>query len=149
MVCQACGRSTQNENANYCEYCGTSFRENRNVLYEDVEKENVKETVKTNEIQGDAVIAEEKVISFKNWLGSMILPFIPFVGFLIYIVMLFVWSFSSETPKSKKNWARATLVVGVIAFILLAYFLMSTTMDLINSGFDFNGYIEQINSMYK
>lgn len=145
MVCQACGRSTQNENANYCDYCGTSYRENKNVIYENVEKENVK----ANEIQGNVITQDEKTTSFKNWLGSMLLPFIPGVGILIYIVMLFVWAFSAETPKSKKNWARASLVVGVIGFIFIVYFLMSTTMDLINSGFDFNGYINQINSIYQ
>lgn len=145
MVCQACGRNTQNENANFCEYCGVSYRENKNVINDNVEKENVK----GNEIQGSTLGQEDKSISFKNWLGSMILPFIPVVGFLIYIVMLFVWAFSSETPKSKKSWARASLVVGAIGFIFIMYFLLSTTMDLINGGFDFNSYLNDINSMYQ
>ncbi len=145
MVCQACGRNTENENANYCEYCGTSYRENKNVVYESVEKENIR----TSEMVEKSNEKEEKSTSFKNWLGSMLLPFIPGVGLIIYIVMLFVWAFSSETPKSKKNWARASLIVGVIGFIFIVYFLMSTTMDLINSGFDFNSYMNQINKVYQ
>lgn len=145
MVCQACGRNTENENANYCEYCGTSYRENKNVIYESVEKENIR----TSEMVEKSIENEEKSTSFKNWLGSMLLPFIPGVGLIIYIVMLFVWAFSSETPKSKKNWARASLIVGVIGFIFIVYFLMSTTMDLINSGFDFNSYMNQINKVYQ
>lgn len=145
MVCQACGRNTENENANYCEYCGTSYRENKNVIYESVEKENIR----TSEVVEKSIENEEKSTSFKNWLGSMLLPFIPGVGLIIYIVMLFVWAFSSETPKSKKNWARASLIVGVIGFIFIVYFLMSTTMDLINSGFDFNSYMNQINKVYQ
>lgn len=145
MVCQACGRNTENENANYCEYCGTSYRENKNAVYESVEKENIR----TSEMVEKPNEKEEKSTSFKNWLGSMLLPFIPGVGLIIYIVMLFVWAFSSETPKSKKNWARASLIVGVIGFIFIVYFLMSTTMDLINSGFDFNSYMNQINKVYQ
>ena len=145
MVCQACGRNTENENANYCEYCGTSYRENKNVIYESVEKENIR----TSEIVEKSIENEEKSTSFKNWLGSMLLPFIPGVCLIIYIVMLFVRAFSSETPKSKKNWARASLIVGVIGFIFIVYFLMSTTMDLINSGFDFNSYMNQINKVYQ
>jgi uncharacterized protein YqhQ len=142
MICQACGRNTENENANYCEYCGTSYRESKGVIYE-------KDFVKSNEVQENVIKDEEKSTSFKNWLGSMLLPFIPVVGFIIYIVMLFVWAFSSETPKSKKNWARASLVVGVIGIIFIVYFLVSSTMDLINSGFDFNSYINEINNVYK
>ena len=27
MVCNSCGRDNQNENSNFCEYCGASLRE--------------------------------------------------------------------------------------------------------------------------
>ncbi|MFV0343632.1 MAG: hypothetical protein ACK5JH_12230 [Anaerocolumna sp.] len=145
MICKACGRSTENESANYCEYCGTSYRDSKNVINDSVERE----TIQSNELKEAVTDKENKDTSFKNWLGSMLLPFIPGVGVIIYIVMLFVWSFSSETPKSKKNWARASLIVGVIGIIFIIYILMSTTMDLINSGFDFNGYMNEINSIYQ
>lgn len=144
MVCHSCGRSTQNEEANFCYYCGTSFRENNNV-YEAIKQESTNTSIG----QQGKMESETKAVSFKNWLGSMLLPFIPFIGWLIYIVMLFVWAFSEDTPQSKKNWARANLIVGIISIILIIYFLISVFMQVANSGMDINSYLDQLNSTYQ
>ncbi len=136
MVCKACGRSSANENANYCEYCGTSFRENIPIRQEDysIGREQSTETES---------VGNEKPISFGNWMGTMLLPFIPIVGIFIYIVMMFVWAFGSDTPKSKKNWARASLIVSVIAIILFVFMLTSTMMDIMNSGLSIEDYMSE------
>ncbi|WMJ90048.1 hypothetical protein [Anaerocolumna sp. MB42-C2] len=137
MVCKACGRNTANENANYCEYCGTSFRENIPIRQEDysIGKD------KSMEIESTG---NEKPISFGNWMGTMLLPFIPIVGIFIYLVMMFVWAFGSDTPKSKKNWARASLIISVIAIILFVFMLTSTMMDIMNSGLSIEEYMNQL-----
>jgi len=141
MVCKACGRDTVNENANFCEYCGTSYRENIAIGHED---NNVGARVQqkgTQEIENEE---NEKPISFGNWLGTMVLPFIPFVGIIIYIVMLFVWAFGSDTPKSKKNWARVSLIMGVVGIILFIFVISSTMMDIMNSGLSLEDYMRQL-----
>lgn len=137
MVCKACGRNSANENANYCEYCGTSFRENIPLKQEDFSAANSRQVVEPD------IEEKEKPISFGNWMGSMLLPFIPIVGIFIYIVMMFVWAFGSDTPKSKKNWARASLIVTAAVIILFVFMFTSTMMDIMNSGMDINQYMSQ------
>jgi hypothetical protein len=58
------------------------------------------------------------VVSIGDWIITMILMMIPVVN----LVMLFVWAFSSGTPVSKANWAKATLIFYLIGIILLALF---------------------------
>lgn len=137
MVCKACGRNSASENANYCEYCGTSFRENIPLKQEDYQAVSAQPIVETNNRESD------KPITFGNWIGTMLLPFIPIVGIFIYIVMMFVWAFGSDTPQSKKNWARASLIVSVVLLILFAFMFTSAMMEIINSGMDISQYMKE------
>ncbi|HHT98001.1 MAG TPA: zinc ribbon domain-containing protein [Clostridiales bacterium] len=107
MICKNCGRKSNNDDSNFCDYCGEAFRE-VNIHIE--KEENIKEI---------AELEKGKQISMFNWLGSMCLSLIPLVGPLVYIVMLFVWSFGKDTATSKKNWARAMLIFILISIILL------------------------------
>lgn len=135
MVCKVCGRNSASDNPNYCEYCGSSFREKVPFRQDDFLFTNTQQD-KVN------TAANEKNISFGNWLGSMLLPFIPFVGIFVYIVMLFVWAFGNDTPPSKKNWARATLIITAVSIILLIIMFTSAMTELINSGMDINQYMQ-------
>lgn len=142
MVCKSCGRSTSNENANFCDYCGTSYKE---VIYhQNEERQSIESIVKErNEVEeGD------KPISFRNWMGTLLLPIIPLVGPIIYLVMMLVWAFGSDTNQTKKNWARASLVVGCIFIMLFIILMVNSFTQLINSGFDMNSYMEQMNQFY-
>ena len=58
-------------------------------------------------------------LTIGNWMLTIFLTVIPIVG----IVMLFIWSFSAETPLTKKNWARAVLIWKAIEIILFIIFL--------------------------
>lgn len=129
MECKVCGRHTENEYANFCEYCGTSFRENYQPDY--LEKQNQYEN--NQDIKMDN---NDKSITFGNWMGSLLLPFIPVIGPFIYLIMLFVWSFGSEAPQSKKNWAKAQLIITLISIVIVVYF-MGTTMSSIMNSSDF------------
>lgn len=53
-------------------------------------------------------------ISVGNWMLTLFLTFIP----LVNIIMLLVWAFSSSTPPSKANWAKAALLWMVIFFAI-------------------------------
>lgn len=61
-------------------------------------------------------------LSLSDWLITLLITAIPFVGF----IMLFVWAFSSNTPASKANWAKAILIlmaIGIaLAIIIIAVF---------------------------
>lgn len=117
MKCKNCGREPNNNEANFCDYCGDAFRE-VNIHIE--KEENTKEIVE---------LESGKPISVFNWLGSMSLSLIPLVGPLVYIGMLFVWAFGKNTLTSKKNWARAMLLFILISIILLMMSLSTMIAD--------------------
>ncbi len=57
----------------------------------------------------------EQPVKVGEWILTMILAGIPFVGF----ILMLVWAFGSDTKKSKSNWAKAQLLVMVIAGVLI------------------------------
>lgn len=130
MVCNTCGRHTQNEEANFCEYCGSSFREDRMAAdFASTHSHDAGQTVMQQAGQNANQEALEKPISFMQWLGTyaiLFLPmFIPVIGWVIPLVMLFVWAFANNKSISKRNWSRATLIyvlVNIIIFVI--YFIM-------------------------
>jgi uncharacterized protein YqhQ len=67
--------------------------------------------------------ANNTIVTLGDWIVIIILTAIPFVN----IIMLLVWSFSSSTPTSKKNYARAQLILIAIVFILMLIFGSSIT----------------------
>lgn len=137
MQCKVCGRSTVNDNANYCEYCGSSYRDNITTNPESFSIPNNQPVMNTNNE------TTEKTVSFGNWMGSMLLMFIPVIGIFIYLVMMFVWAFGSDTPPSKRNWARASLIVMIISIVLLIFVFTSAVTELMNSGININDYMSQ------
>ena len=53
-------------------------------------------------------------VSIGRWLGRYFLTWIPFVGGLVYIIMLIVWACTDKFDKTSKNWAIATLIMTAI-----------------------------------
>lgn len=134
MICNTCGRHTQNEEANFCEYCGSSFREHRVISDFAVPGNGETGQQAVQQVgqqvgQNIAQEATEKPITFLHWLGLyavMFIPmFIPFIGWIVPLVMLFVWAFANNTPVSKKNWSRATLIFLLVYFIVAVFALVS------------------------
>lgn len=132
MVCNSCGRERQNEKANFCEYCGISFHEG--------DGHEIKPTYDYSNLNGAEpksvpnsppmpesveLNQKEQPISFLNWLGTLLIPFIPLVGGLVNIVMLIIWSTGgNDVSESKKNWARARLVCSIITLVIVILFIV-------------------------
>lgn len=56
-------------------------------------------------------------VSLGDWMLTIFLLSLP----LVNIILLFVWGFGEQTPISKKNFARASLIwmgIGIILSIL-------------------------------
>ncbi|WP_458119563.1 hypothetical protein [Paenibacillus sp. Z6-24] len=73
------------------------------------------------------------VVSFKDWMITILLMAIPIVN----IVMLFVWGFSGSTNPSKANYAKATLVwigIFIVLYVLLIVIFGAAFMSAINSS---------------
>lgn len=64
---------------------------------------------------------EDETVSIGNWLVTYLIMCIPIVN----IVMLFVWAFSDNSPKSKSNWAKASLIWMAIGIVLCFLFFSS------------------------
>lgn len=135
MMCKSCGRNIQNENANFCEYCGSSFREiDENVVKPSYgystgnERENVSATT-PQPMPPEAInISNAKPVSFLDWLGSYMIRFIPFVGQFVFFIMLIIWSVGNNVSESKKNWARAKLIYSIVWFIIIMLFIFLILM---------------------
>ncbi len=72
-------------------------------------------------------------LSLSDWLITLLITAIPFVGF----IMLFVWAFSSNIPISKSNWAKATLilmVIGIALTLVILFIFGATILGLFDSG---------------
>ena len=63
-----------------------------------------------------------------DWIITSIILAVPIVGF----IMLFVWGFGSNTQPSKANWAKATLIMIGISFVIMLLFFGSIFGVLIN-----------------
>jgi hypothetical protein len=69
----------------------------------------------------DNVSAQQdfKLMSPKEWALTIFLASLPIIGFILVLV----WAFDSSTDLQKKNWAKGTLLLMVIYFILAMLFL--------------------------
>jgi len=69
---------------------------------------------------------ENKPVSISDWIITFLLLAIPVVN----LVMLLVWAFGSSAHPSKKTYAQAALIVGVVAVVLaLAFVLLATLIS--------------------
>ncbi|MBQ7036072.1 MAG: hypothetical protein IJN74_01095 [Clostridia bacterium] len=59
-----------------------------------------------------------------GWIGRSLIPMIPFVGGLIYFIMLFIWAGDKSKEVSFNNWAKAQLVVMLIGVVLAILFIV-------------------------
>jgi hypothetical protein len=167
MKCNTCGRQLQNDEANFCEYCGASFREHTHTIIPVAQREQtngevaerIQESITMQIPSGYAgqkttvTSGTDKPITFLNWLGTYALILIPFVGIIIFIVMLFVWSFDGKAPESKKNWARVNLIFALIIIIFIVVYMAAVVsspmfqdmFQQMNSGtFDYNSFYNNI-----
>ncbi len=55
-----------------------------------------------------------KPVTVGNWMLTYLLICIP----LVNLIMLLIWAFGENTPVSKSNWAKASLLWMVLGFAL-------------------------------
>lgn len=63
----------------------------------------------------------QKPMSVKDWLITLLIMAIPLVG----LVMLFVYAFGDNQNVNKKNWAKAQLIVlAIVMGLFLLFFIV-------------------------
>lgn len=102
--CPNCG-AVNNDNVSFCTSCGAHVPTVAPANYQQPSKDP---------------------ISVGGWIGRSLIPMIPIVGGIVYLVMLFIWSGDTTKEDSFRNWAKAqlivTLVVVILSVILIAAF---------------------------
>jgi len=81
------------------------------------------------------VVINEEVVSYKEWLLTLLILMIP----LVNIVMMFVWAFGDGSKKSKSNYFKAALTVAA-AWILLWFFMIIPLFGFFISAISKNMY---------
>lgn len=92
-ACPNCG-FTLNDNVSFCSNCGA------------------------NVPAAAARPGKKEPISVGGWIGRSLIPCIPLVGGIVYLVMLFIWSGDTKKEDTFRNWAKAQLIVIGIVVVL-------------------------------
>jgi hypothetical protein len=74
----------------------------------------------------------QKPMSVKDWLITLLIMAIPVVGF----VMLFVYAFGNDGNENRRNWAKAQLIVMaiVLALVLLGMIIFGSLFAAVMSS---------------
>ena len=67
-------------------------------------------------------------ISVVGWIGRSHIPFIPIVGTIVYIIMLFIWCGDKTKELTFRNWAKVQLIVWLVVLILAILILVILAM---------------------
>ena len=57
-------------------------------------------------------------VSLGGWICRSLIPLIPCVGGIIYIVMLFIWAFDTKYDSTSRNWAKSVLILALAGIVL-------------------------------
>lgn len=119
MYCKKCGGKLESYASN-CAFCGTP-----------VEKYDAK----ANYIAPPKKQTNNSSMSVGKWLGFSLLPFIPLIGTVVYLVLVFKWAFGNHDDLTLKNYAKANLIFMLLAFVLiigLSILIAMLMPDLLN-----------------
>ena len=95
--CTECGAAMEDDRP-FCPNCGKAVNGNNGSYFsEPVSQSNL-----------------EEPMSLGNWVITLLITYIPVVGF----IMTIVWALTASNT-SKKNYARATLLFMIIGFVLV------------------------------
>lgn len=120
MFCENCGEKIPDGSV-FCTHCGTKQTGNRSAgqtgsVGQTAERINIPPPVQNAprpvySQQSTQSSEDLDLITMGQYLIMFLIMAIPIAG----IVMLFIWSFGSEAGPNKKNFARAYLVMMLIA----------------------------------
>ena len=99
-VCNNCG-TTLNDNVAFCPNCGSNVPAGYPAYYQP---------------------AASQPVSVGGWIGRSLIPLIPLVGGIVYLIMLFIWSGDTTKEETFRNWAKAQLIVMAVVLVFTIIF---------------------------
>ena len=94
--CTECGAAMENDRA-FCPNCGKAVEGGSNPFKEPARNSNL-----------------EEPMSLGDWIITLLITYIPVVGF----IMTIVWALTASNT-SKKNYARAMILFMIIGFVFV------------------------------
>jgi len=64
-------------------------------------------------------LEDNRTLDAKEWALTIFISSLPLIG----LIMLLVWAFDSNSNIHKKNWAKGTLILWIIGFVIAFAFL--------------------------
>lgn len=55
-----------------------------------------------------------QAVSMGDWIITLLISYVPIIGF----IMLLVWAFGGGAKESKRNYARAILIVSIVLGVI-------------------------------
>lgn len=96
-VCNTCGANIA-DNSPFCPNCGAAVQAPSYPAYQPP--------------------MGKTPISLGGWIGRLLIPFIPIVGWIVNIIMLFIWSGDTTKEDTFRNWAKAQLIITAVGIVL-------------------------------
>jgi len=103
--CVECGKPIA-KGVKFCTSCGTAVSAGKEKA-----AEQPKQSVRRPVQEYTASAGQDGVISTLGWVGILLLPIIPIIGIVVY----FVWAFGNDGNYTRRNYARASLLLMAIS----------------------------------
>ncbi|MBQ6106382.1 MAG: hypothetical protein IJL03_10640 [Lachnospiraceae bacterium] len=118
-VCKVCGHKNPLEEANFCYYCGASFREDGSP-----EPETAKAAAVTVPSEETDVTQVKRPFSTMQWFGMFMLLLIPLYGWIAFLVIAAISAFGANATEERRSFAKAFLIFLVVAVIAMYLFYL-------------------------
>ena len=113
MKCTSCGADVPQGNQ-FCIHCGAPVENSQPVEnnYTPAQPNNTYSQQPNPNQYGYQ--GGKMPITIGGWIGRLLIPLIPCVGGIVFIIMLFVWSGDQTKEETFRNWAKAQLILMAI-----------------------------------
>ena len=129
MFCKNCGAQV-NDNSAVCQNCGAQLTPPAQPVAAPYQQQAYQQPNYRQPVY--QAQQNEEVVSTGSWVGYQLIPLIPAVGGIIYLVMLFVWAFGDSKPATFRNWAKSQLIIMLIGVVLSIIVTVIITMLGVN-----------------
>lgn len=125
-TCPNCQAALKDE-AVFCANCGAQYAEpipqaapiaEEQPVYSQPVYSQPEQPMYSQPVYSQPMYNPEQPISVGGWIGRSLIPCIPVVGGIVYLIMLFVWMGDSTKQETFRNWAKAQLIVLLIMVVL-------------------------------
>ena len=141
MTCGKCG-SQLKDGTTFCPYCGSKVEPlNSTPSSMQPPLSSSWSSPSASGVNG-FYTPEKKHLTIGGWVLRYLINFIPCVGGIIFLIMLFVWSFDESYDDTSRNWAKANLIfIGIcVALVLILYLIVVVAMGVTFDSLGRNGY---------